>query len=359
MRSLSGAYCSLGSLLADMRVLLPDPLVGDAGWERVQALARRLPFYTIDTRFGFEFDLCDSDSVADFSVLVAPGSRLAAFYEQQAEEVASGLAGPGLGRFLRRQGRDPQSLLSRTGAAVILEYDLAAHPPGEHGSPGVFIMTPGAADRHGAMLHNDPAALVAALESAAGWERGAVDARQLESVWAVAEDSGLVVQAGVMPGRPLRAVRLIIQGVGHADVTGMLERLQWSGDLSLAASALSDLDGLVRPRAGLSIDLTSRGVSPRLGLELYRPAEWYQTDRAGWQSLMDRLVSNRWCLPAKAGALGEWPRIETFFGRDAVYGVRQVINHIKLVIDGDEVGVKGYAAMGLQQRSPPDGASDA
>lgn len=340
-------------------MLLPAPLVGDAGWERVQALARHLPFYAIDTRFGFEFDLCDSGSVADFSVLLAPGSRLAAFYEQ-ADEVSSGLAGPSLGRFLRSQGRDPQSLLSRTGAAVILEYDLAAHPPGEHGSPGVFIMTPGVGDRQGAMLHNDPAALVAALESAAGWEWGAVDACQLKPVWAVAEGSGLVVQAGVMPGRPLRTVRLIIQGVGHADVTGMLERLQWSGDPSLAASALSDLEGLVRPRVGLSIDLTSGGeVSPRLGLELFRPAEWYQTDRAGWRSLMDRLVSNRWCLPAKASALSEWPRIETFFGRDAVYGVRQVINHIKLVIDGGDVGVKGYAAMGLQRRSPPDGASDA
>jgi len=346
-----GAYCSLGDLLKEMRVLLPAPLIGDSGWERVQALAKRLPFYAIDTRFGFEFDLSDSSPDADFSVLLARGSRLAAFYEEQADEAAAGLAGPGLGCFLRRQGRDPQSLLSRTGAGVILEYDLAAHPPGEHGSPGVFIVNSGAGDRQRAMLHDDPTALVAALESAAGWGPGAVDAHQLERVWAAAEGSGLVAQAGVMPGRALRAIRLIIQGVGHVDVSPMLERLQWGGDPTLAASALSDLEGLVRPRTGLSVDLTSQGVSPRVGLELFRPVELYRTDTAGWRSLMERLVSNRWCLPAKAGALGDWPRIETFFGRDAVYRIRQVINHVKLVIDGSAVGVKGYAVMDVQRAS--------
>lgn len=344
-----GAYCSLGDLLEEMRVLLPAPLIGDAGWERVQALVRCLPFYAIDTRFGFELDLCDSRPAADFSVLLVPGSRLAAFYERQAEEVA-GLAGPDLGRFLKH-GRDPQSLLSRTGAGVILEYDLAAHPPGEHGLPGVFIVTSGAADQQRAMLHDDPAALVAALESAAGWEPGAVDAREVERVCAAAEGAGLVLQAGVMPTRAVRAIRLIIQGIGHADVARVLERLGWCGDPSLAASALSDLEGLVRPRTGLSIDLTSEGVSPRLGLELFRPVELYRTDPAGWQSLLERLISKRWCLRAKARALGEWPRIETFFGADAVYRVRQVINHIKLVIDGGAVSVKGYAAMNVQPTS--------
>ena len=347
-----GAYGSLGDLLEEMRVLLPAPLIGDSGWERVRVLAKRLPFYVIDTRFGFEFDLCDSSSVADFSVLLVPGSRLATFYERQTEKAEPGLAGPDLGRFLRRQDRDPKSLLSRTGAGVILEYDLAAHPPGEHGSPGVFIVAGGTSDQRRAMLHDDPAALVAALESVAGWEPGTVDRCRLERVWAAAEGSGLVMQAGVMPERAPRAIRLIIQGVDSADIAGVLERLHWGGDPRLVASALSDLEGLVRPRTGLSVDLTSQGVSARLGLELFRPVELHRTDPAGWQSLMERLVSNRWCLQARAGALGEWPRIETFFGADAVYRVRQVINHIKLVIDGGSVGVKGYAAMNVQRTSP-------
>ncbi len=173
----------------------------------------------------------------------------------------------------------------------------------------------------------------------------------LERVWAAADGSGLVMQAGVMPTRALRAIRLIIQGVDPAGVAGVLDRLRWGGDPTLAASALSDLEGLVRPRTGLSIDLTSQGVTPRLGLELFRPVELYRTDTAGWRSLMERLVSNRWCLPAKAGALGDWPRIETFFGRDAVYRIRQVINHVKLVIDGSAVGVKGYAVMDVRRAS--------
>jgi hypothetical protein len=154
-----------------------------------------------------------------------------------------------------------------------------------------------------------------------------------------------------MPGRTTRAIRVIIQGVRHDKVAGMLERLQWNGDPSLAVSALSDLAELVTPQTGLSIDITERGVSPRLGLELFRPIEWYQIDRAGWKGLFERLVAKGWCLPAKANGLTEWPGIEMFFGRDGVYKVRQSVNHIKLVIERSAVHAKGYAAMDVSRTS--------
>ena len=345
-------YCSLGSLLEELRSLFPPALIGNSGWERVQALTTRLPIYTTESRFGFEFDLCDPSPTADFAVFLAPRSRLATFYEQQTEETAPGLIGPGFGPFLWEQGRDPQSLFTRTGAGVILEYDLATPPPGQHSPPGIFIVTLDGPEQQQARLHDEPTALVAALESAAGWERGVADIRRVDRVRAAVADAGIVAQAGVMPGRNLRAIRLIIQGVGNANVAGMLKRLQWSGDPSLAVSALSDLTGLVKPQTGLSIDVTSQGVSPRLGLELFRPIEWHQTDRAGWKLLFDRLVEKEWCLPAKADGLAEWPGIEIFFGQDGVYKVRQTINHIKLVIDRGAVRVKGYAAVDVLRTAP-------
>ena len=352
---MSPAYSSLGCLLEELRSLFPPALIGDPGWERLEALTRHLPIYTTDARFGFEFDLCDANPTADFCAVVPPGSRTAAFYQDYSEETASGLAGPSFGPFLRQQGDDPHSLLTRTGASIILEYDLAHVPPGRHGSPGIFVVTRPSSQEaalhiHEA-IHDDPAELVAALESAAGWGRGVVDMLQIERVWAAMAGAGIVAQAGVMPGRGQGTVRLIIQGVRSANVAGMLERLQWNGDSSLAVSALSDLAALVKPQTGLSIDVTAQGVSPRLGLELFRPVEWYQTDRAGWKLLFDRLVEKEWCLQTKANGLAEWPGIEFFFGRDGVYKVRQTVNHIKLVIEQGAVRVKGYAGMDVQRTS--------
>ena len=352
---MNAAYSSLGSLLEELRSLFPPALTGDAGWERLEALTKRLPIYTTDARFGFEFDLCDARPTADFCAVVPPGSRTAAFYQDLPSETAPRLAGPGFGAFLTQQGNDPRSLLARTGATIILEYDLANTAPGRHEPPGIFIVPRNPSERPARQvndtIHDDPADLVAALESAAGWGPGVVDMLETERVWAAMAGEGTVAHAGVMPGRGQGTIRLIMQGVRNANVAGMLERLQWNGDSSLAVSALSDLEGLVKPQAGLSIDVTAQGVSPRLGLELFRPIDWYQTDRAGWKLLFDRLVEKDWCLHTKADGLAEWPGVEFFFGRDGVYKVRQTVNHIKLVIERGTVTAKGYAGMDVVRTS--------
>lgn len=347
-------YRSLGNLLEELRGLVPHALIGDPGWKRLEALTARLPVCMADARFGFEFDLCDASPTADFAAVVPPGSRTAAFYQELTEESASDLAGPGLGAFLTKQGEDPDSLINCTGASVILEYDLAE--PHRVGSPpGIFIVSRVFPDREAqrirAAIQDDPGRLVSALESAAGWGSGVVDMGQVERVWTAVAGSGTVAQAGVMQGRTTRAIRVIIQQVPNDDVAGLLERLHWDGDPSLAVSTLSDLAGLVKPLTGLSIDITERGVSSRLGLEFFRPVERHQLDRAGSKALLERLVEKAWCLPAKADGLAEWPGIEMFFGRDGVYKVRQTVNHIKLVVDQGTVHAKGYAAMDVLRTS--------
>lgn len=344
-------YRSLGSLLDDMHSLFPPALVGDSGWERIQALTSRLPVHAACCRFGFEFDLGDTDAAGDFCAVAPAGSRLAAFYRELSPVDASSLAPPGFAAFLTRQEEDPQSLLAKTDSTPVLEYDLAAAPPGHHGPPGVFIMPRGSAENQTTRFPHALAEVISELESVAGWERGAIDMRQVERVKGASAGAGLITHAGVMPGRNLQAVRLIIQGVEHAAVAGVLERLRWEGEPALAESALSRLAGLVRPRVGLGVDVASKGVSPRLGLELYRPVERHQADRAGWKLVGDRLVEQGWCLPAKAAGLAEWPGVELLFGRAGAYQVRKTVNHIKLVFDHGAVSVKGYVAMDVLRRT--------
>ncbi|MCY4365728.1 MAG: hypothetical protein OXE17_05820 [Chloroflexi bacterium] len=257
-------YTSLGSLLADMQGLVPTGLIGEGGWERVQALTTRLPACAADARFGFEFDLFDPNTTADFCLLLMPGSPITAFYEGQTAATAPLLVGPGFRNFLRGQTRDAQSLLNRTGAGIILEYDLAQTLPGQHGPPGVFMATSGSIDGRKARLDGDPARLVAALESVAGWDPGAIDLEEVERVRTAAAGA-FVAQAGVMPGRGGPAVRLILQGITTDELEETLKRLKWSGDSSLAAACLSDLSEFIALRAALSLDVSSRGVSPPPG----------------------------------------------------------------------------------------------
>ena len=353
---MNAAYDSLGSLLEDLRGLLPAELIGEPGWERLRALTRRLPICAADSRFGFEFRLNDPSPTADFFVIASPKTRLAEFYQQQSEETAPGLVGNAFAAFIAEQTRDAQSFLIRMDRGIILEYDLAMSPTGRHGVPGVFIVARRDSGLTQERLSGDPGELLAALRSAAGWHPDAVETRRMEEAVAALTKSGLELSnAGVLPGRAERAVRLVAVSFDSAKVSETMKRLQWNGDLSRVDAVLSDFEGLASSRIGIDIDITSEGVSPRMGLEFTRmaerpdPFEDFQLDRAGWKLIIDQLEEKGWCLPDKADGLREWPRIEIIFGRDGVYQARQVISHVKVVIDPEVIYSKAYVGMDVRR----------
>ena len=350
-------YCALDSLLEDLRGLFPSALIGEPGWERLRALTRRLPLCVADSRFGFEFHLCDPSPTADFCVISGRETRLAEFFRQQTKDTAPGLAGIDFIAFLAEQDRDPHSFLARTGKGIILEYDLANSLPGSYGVPGIFFLSGGNPQPDPEELYEDPAALLAALQSAAGWEPDAAELCHVERTCSALADSGIYVShAGVMPGRPGRAVRLVALEFDSAKLVEGLEKIHWPGDPSSALDIISNFDGVVSSRGGLGITITPEGVLPRLDLEFSRKKrddfsleEAFRLDRPGWRLAIGRLVERGWCLPAKAAGLSEWPRLETLFGRDGVYQVRQVISHLKVVMDRGTIYGKGYAGMDVRR----------
>ena len=354
------AYCSMGSLLAELHGLFPPALIGDAGLERLYALTRRLPFCVTDQRFGFEFHLCDPNPTADFFVIASPETRLADFFGCLNQRAEYGLIGPDFATFLAEQsGPAPKSFLARTNKGIILEYDLAGSPPGAYGIPGIFISSRNGPEIISADLTEDPDALVEALWSAAGWEPNSAETRQVKRACVALAASAIgVAHAGIMPGRRGRAVRLVTRSVDVDKVPAALEQVRWPGDPYKPAAVIADFAGLVYPRVGIDLDITPSGVLPRLGLEFSRiiepsrPEERFRLDRAGWKPAIDRLEESGWCLPAKADGLRAWPRLDTFFGRDGVYQVRQIINHFKMVIDPGAVFAKAYAGMDVRRVAP-------
>ena len=337
------AHGSFGEFLAELRSLFPSALVHGSGWERLLALAHRLPVHVSDNRFGFEFDLTDPDPAADFCVVPVPGSRLAAFYVRRGELAPPDSAEAALGAFLAEQASDPQGLLSGGGGGVILEYDLAGISSDEPAPPGIFIVPGDVRDESREKLFGEPELLSDALWAVSGRTPDADVLRQMLRVYRALPPIGAVSQAGIMPGREQRAVRLIIQTHSTEDAAELLERIQWPGSPAEAADICGSMAGLTKPGGALSVDVTAWGVSQRLGLEFYRPVEWHDLDRAGWGLLIDRLEERGWCLPEKANGLKAWPLVEQVFDQGRVYRVQQSINHVKVVVDRGSTAAKAYA----------------
>lgn len=341
---------SFGEFLAELHSLFPSALVDGSGWERLLALAHRLPIHVTDNRFGFEFDLSDPDPAADFCAVPTPGSRLAEFYVRQAELAPPRSAEAVLGRFLAEQSSDPQAFLAQGKGGMILEYDLAGTSTDPPAPPGVFLVPLDMQDEsRTGRLYGEPEPLAAALWAVSGWTPDAAILRQVRRVYQAMTPAGSVTQAGVSPGRPQRAVRLIVGAGSGEDAVDMLERLRWPGSAADVADVSESLAHVAMPGVALSVDVTSRGVSPRLGLEFHRPVEWYELDHSGWDRLIDRLEERGWCLPQKARGLKSWPRVEQVFGQGMVYLVRQSINHVKVVVDRGTTAAKAYVGTLVQQ----------
>ena len=334
---------SFGEFLSELRSLFPPALLDGAGWERLLTQAHRLPIHVADNRFGFEFDLCDPDPAADFCVVPQPGSRLAEFYVRQGDLAAPGTAEAALGRFLADQARDPDAPLAEAGG-IILEYDLAGTAQRQPALPGVFVVTQDTRDESRTRrLFGDPETLAAALWAVAGWSPDEAILRQMQRIYRLMPPIAGVSQAGILPGRPQRAIRLIMGAAPGEGAVEMLARLGWSGSLADVAAVCESLAGLTRQAVSLSVDVTARGISPRLGLEFHRPAAWHELDHSGWNRLIDRLQERGWCLPDKAIGLKALPRVEHVFDQTRVYLVRQNINHVKVVFYRGTVIAKAYA----------------
>lgn len=344
---------SFGEFLAGLRGSFPSTLVGDSEWKRLLALADRLPAYVTDHRFGFEFALCDPVPAADFCVVPVPGCRLAEFYVAQGRSAPPGTAAAALGSFLAEAEHDPQALPARAGGGVILEYDLVGALRVRWAPPGIFMVPQDSDEESARRLLGDPKAAASALWAVAGWEPDATELRQVQRIYGALSSDQFVSQAGVMPGRDPRALRLIVRAGSVGDAVEMLVRLRWPGSPDEVAAAVDGLEELTKSAVGLSIDVTAGGgVSHRIGVELFRPVEWYELDRSGWGRLIDRLAERDLCLPQKAQGLRAWPRLEPLFAEDGVYRIRQTINHVKVVVERGEVTAKAYAGMYMQRVVP-------
>ena len=344
----------------ELQTFVPRSLIDGRGWERLLERVGGLPGWPTAARAGFEFRLFGAAS-ADFAVPVRPGSPLLEYYVARGKEASPGSAARSLGRFFAgATNSETSSGCPPFGwfESAMLEYDVAGalhRPPDD---PGLFIRLVHGRDKLGALP--PPGVLAATLASAAGWTEDEGEVHAVESAFAALPAGGKVGQMGAMPGRALRAIRLVVDDVAAEDVPAFLGRLGWPGQAGKAMAVLDEM-GDVASVFRLSLDVSVDGLSPRLGLEFYPPGEekevdhWLTTGRSDWRAIIERLVARQWCQPEKARGLLDFPGLDKLFDRRGVLLLYRGINHVKVTIEADEVSAKAYAGLRLLR---PESVSD-
>ncbi|MCY4592886.1 MAG: hypothetical protein OXE86_20495 [Alphaproteobacteria bacterium] len=339
-------------IVPELRPFVPRSLLDCQGWERLLDRVGGLPGWPTAASVGFEFRLV-GDARADLAVAVRRDSHLLDYYVDQGKGAGPDSAAAALAGFFTRLADTETSAESRHSdwfESAMLEYDVAGALPGQPADPGLFIRLVHGGPDWPAKRLPAPGVLAAALASAVGWTEDESEVRAVERVFATLPPGGKVGQIGAMPGRELRAIRLIVDGVEAEEVPDCLGRLGWPGQAAKAMAVLADMRDIT-PQFRLSLDISVDGMSPRLGLELYPPVDlegkdqWLTTGRSTWRPVVDRLEALRWCQPDKARGLLDFPGLDKLFDEKGVLLLYRGINHVKVTIEADDLQAKAYAGL--------------
>ena len=344
---------SFADILRELRPLFPASLLDGAGWARLLERAAELPAAAA-VFFGFEFRLGHPDPSADVCVPVASGIGAGAALEAPVARhfmrAARGRASrrpsrAALARCIGKLGR-ADSALARWADAALLEYDVAAPGAVGRGTPGIYFRLRREPGPSGHDVQASARSDVArALADACGWKADRAEQREVERAIDALPRGARIAQAGAMPDRSGRSIRLLVRGVDASAVPDFLARLRWPGRIALAGGVLTDLLA-VSARFALSFDVTAWGVGRRLGLEVYAGGGgWQDTTRGDWRPCVATLVEKGWSVPSKARGLLAWPGHQKMYFDNAVFLAHQGINHLKITVAGDVVEAKGYVGM--------------
>lgn len=326
---------SFGALLPTLRPYIPRSLIDDEWLERIARRLCDLPGAETASGAYWEFRLSKPAAAADFVVAVGPGLPLLPYYIRRGEAAAPGSPAAALGAMLSDM-RDSGEKHKFIGA--FLEYDIAETPAGARPEPGVFLaLWP---DSARAKLAPELACDVTALM---GWtDEGIMEVVRQASEALPHEGEAAIRQIGAMPGRELRAIKILVSKLAAGDIPDYLERARWPGDAERVRQVVDAMSPLPLGFS-LSIDMLPQGLLPRLGVEIF------PLDRGrgilSWGPTVERLAEMGWCLDEKKRGLLEFPGIERIFRKDGLFVLYKGIGHAKITVHGDKVEAKAYAGL--------------
>ncbi len=371
----SSDVSTLDDYLRAVAPYLPSALVAPESLAASGAVARLLPA-AVTAHFGFESRLGVPEASVDFMLatsVAAGGRRILAGEHPGIPAPSSLVTNPSWERtreFVARWA-DPASPLSAGADHVCLEFDVAgAADPAAAAVPNVFF-----APQDGNWVGDDARAsadhverarrtVEMGLEILAGGPLWAPTAAALARCFRELPAHAWVFQIGVMTARTPTPVRLQVSKVTPTEFLDFLVRVGWEGEVD-ALGAL--LDALTRTVDDVTygVDLDG-GVRQKIGLECYVRDDRLPAPEPRWEALLDGLVEQGLCLPAKRDAvlaypgvshegsgLGPWPtnlaRATGLLGGRVVPVFARYLHHVKVVFqDGRATEAKAYLGIGQQ-----------
>ena len=334
---------TLETILRGLRPLFPPVLIDGPGWNHLLHLSADLPA-EVAKHMGFEFRLNDPAPAADFCVAIQPDKAVAQHFIRRGKTAKPGSAAAALAWLVSQLG-EAGSSLSQWANLAGLEYDLidVPSPLEQQPEPGVFLRLRRPSDEC------DPVALARehlanTFATAAGWTEDPRECRAVERVFDALPLGAKLINAGALPGRALRGIRLVVS-IRLAEISGFLARLKWPGNMPAVSAILADVSDVCASFA-LSFDVSSQGLSPRLGLELFvAEGGWSKTTRNNWLPVITRLQEKGWCSADKADGLLAWMGKQLIYVNERLFTAYQGINHFKIVIHGEVMQAKAYTGM--------------
>jgi hypothetical protein len=302
---------------------------------------------------AFEVRLAEGDSQVDVSQLFSPDHGMREVMTDYARHMCQEeqQVWP-LIREFSEQWSKADSAMHEAVSLAWLEYDLPGDPPSVL-RPGVFIALPDqlahAESRLSVMkttlqlLGHDPSGLQAIFD-------------RLGACLQALPASAVAITVGVMPSRQIQGVRLPVHYIGKQAVIPYLRQVGWPGELDQIERLVERYFDL-SDRIAVDLDIGAN-VYPQLGLELHLASPRANDSR--WEKLLDQLVSDHLCDPAKRDALLIWPgqqtpteelvnwpgnlMLETLLrGAEGAWLLARGLSHVKLVYKpGSPVSAKAY-----------------
>ncbi len=337
-------------VLTGLRGRIPESLLAGPGWDRLLERVGGLPAAAAASMCGFEFRLDEPEPAADFSSPVSQG-RVASYHIARGEAAAPASTDAWLAGHLKDSSATDHWLES-----VLLAHDIIGAPAGQPAPPLVYLRLRSGREAGG--LAAAPAAVAATVALASSRNDSEAERRALERTLSSLPANAKLAHVAATPNRAPRSLRLQVADIAAHEVGPLLERLDWPGSIAAVDEVLSGMGIFAGARFMLLFDVTGDGVLPRLGFEMHAVREnatnyralltaWLITSKTDWSPVIRRLVGRGLCLPAKAEGLLAWPGLHTVFGDGGGYQLYMGINHVKVLIEGDDLRAKAYGGLRL------------
>lgn len=236
---------------------------------------------------------------------------------------------------------------------AILEYDLADGDVTRALRPAIFLETAGLTSGPYFGHHTkDVEAVTDTLCDLADWNVDLTLKAATTQLFRSAPQSARCTYMGVFPGRQAKAVRCIFR-IPVKEIESFAESAGWRDPRTRLSTLLSTLCHMNSEVATcVAIDVSTNGLLPQLGVEVYSGHHWYNFLPGSWTPLVDHLVDLGWCTPQKGLAIKNWPRFDLVFSDHSAKRLLSGVNHFKLTLTDDETHAKAYFALHLLNLVP-------